>query len=271
MRNPFEEEPLIQVFFGGDPKVGKTTLVSHLRDGESFNADHIFSATIGSDFAPLRDYILRSHNVRLQVSLVDSAGDTKFNSVQPIYLRRAEAVFLVFSLTDQASFDCLLPRWKQLHEEYEKRYRQNMDEPITAGDFAPDRIVILIGNKLDEVEKNPDKRKVTTEQGQNLAVALGAKHYYERSALYDTDMGHLRMPLDIALRYVVEKRQKQAASWSRDLVNQNKGKPTNPLIQLAWHDNTEDKASLNKREEVYGIHSLGAQQQQQQQKACCHS
>jgi len=182
-----------------------------------------------------------------------------------------EAVFLVFSLTDQASFDCLLPRWKQLHEEYEKRYRQNMDEPITAGDFAPDRIVILIGNKLDEVEKNPDKRKVTTEQGQNLAVALGAKHYYERSALYDTDMGHLRMPLDIALRYVVEKRQKQAASWSRDLVNQNKGKPTNPLIQLAWHDNTEDKASLNKREEVYGIHSLGAQQQQQQQKACCHS
>ena len=79
------------------------------------------------------------------------------------WIKLAKGFILVFALDDQESFDAIKTKIKRI-EKHEKS-----DLPI-----------ILVGNKCDLV----NKRKITQQQGEDLAKSIKSK-YYETSALTD--------------------------------------------------------------------------------------
>ena len=79
------------------------------------------------------------------------------------WIKLAKGFILVFALDDQESLDAIKTKIKRI-EKHEKS-----DLPI-----------ILVGNKCDLV----NKRKITQQQGEDLAKSIKGK-YYETSALTD--------------------------------------------------------------------------------------
>lgn len=233
----------VSIFVGGEVGVGKSVLVERFYKGDRFNAtvDGQPQPTIGNETRTLYNYHVPGTHVELPfIMLIDTAGQVKFAVLWDMWIKRAQVIFLVFryislsgqahpfflsslgsiSLVDMASFVAIQQRWPDLQ-----------------GKCRADANIVLLGNKLDLVEADPTKRAVTMEQGKTLAMAIKAKHYYEVSALamMDTtpDEDRVAIPLNIALKEVVEARQVEAAA----LMIKTRGRPEqgqskNPLILL---------------------------------------
>jgi Ras-related protein Rab-6A len=88
----------------GESFVGKTTLARKF-SGESMDTD--YQPTIGSDtFFATVELLGETH----RVSIRDTAGQEKFNSLVPLYCYTAHAEILVYSATKCTSFSSL-PKW----------------------------------------------------------------------------------------------------------------------------------------------------------------
>ena len=79
------------------------------------------------------------------------------------WIQVAKGFILVFAIDDQESFDAIKTKIKRI-----ENHKKN-DLPI-----------ILVGNKCDL----ENKRKISTQQGEDLAKSFNSK-YYETSALTD--------------------------------------------------------------------------------------
>ena len=86
------------------------------------------------------------HLYRLQ--LWDTAGQEKFRSLIPAYLRDAHCAVMVFDIANPRTFESI-ESWIKLFNDYRRT----------------DAIVVLVGNKLDLREE----RKVTHEKAHDLA------------------------------------------------------------------------------------------------------
>ena len=80
----------------------------------------------------------------VKIDIVDSAGDERFSSLIPIFLKDSPGVILMFDLTSKISIQ-RLNYFLQLCAD------QNVNS------------LIIAGNKLDLVEKNPSSREVFIE------------------------------------------------------------------------------------------------------------
>lgn len=186
-----EPEP-IWVFVAGEPFVGKSHFIQHLALGdEQYKKADIQSVTSAPETEFIEDYELPAEAAKVQVRLLDTPGQTRFDAIMPMYLRLAEVVVLVFALDKRKTFESLRTRW-----------------PINKEHCTRNPVVVLIGNKLDEAEKdNGSQRRVATAEAGTLALeVLGASAYYELSAKC-MQVRHLRLPLDIALGAVVRRRR----------------------------------------------------------------
>ena len=184
-----EPDPL-WVFVSGEPFVGKSHFIQHLALGdERYKKADVQSVTSAPE-TEIIDYELPAEAAMVEVRVLDTPGQTRFDAIMPMYLYLAEVVILVFALNKRETFESLRTRW-----------------PINREHCKRDPIVVLIGNKVDEVQRDASQRRVTTEEAKEMALdVLGASAYYELSAQC-MPVRHLRLPLDIALGAVVRRRR----------------------------------------------------------------
>ena len=89
------------------------------------------------------------------ISLFDTAGQEKFRSVTLNYYKGSDGIFLLYDITDKSSFENV----KTWIESIKDSLGRNKDSKYA---------VVLIGNKLDLAEENPDDRQVTEEEAQKI-------------------------------------------------------------------------------------------------------
>ncbi|GAB4325204.1 MAG: hypothetical protein Kow0069_31110 [Promethearchaeota archaeon] len=141
----------------GEAGVGKTSIVVRFVENR-FQTD--YRATIGLNVLTHGHKLVAGDEMTVNFSIWDVGSQAYFKRVRTTYYVGANAAFVVFDLTDRASFEAV-PRWV---EEMEK--------------FAGRQVVyVVIGNKLDL----EDQRAVSREEAVELAVRLGAS-YMETSA-----------------------------------------------------------------------------------------
>ncbi|XP_051931408.1 uncharacterized protein rab44 [Hippocampus zosterae] len=130
----------------GDSNVGKTSFMKRAQNGKFFPD---LPASAGLDTC-LWTVVVDGRPVVLQ--LWDTAGQERFRSITNQVFHRARAFLLMYDITSSQSFTAV-HYWARCIQE-------------AAMENVP---VLLLGNKSDHVE-----RRVTTEEGQNVAKKLKA-------------------------------------------------------------------------------------------------
>ena len=126
----------------GDQNTGKSSILNRFNTN---NFDDNYQSTIGLDFSN-KNITIHDQDVRL--ILYDTAGQEKFRSLIPMYIREAQIILLVYDISNRRSFDNI-PSW------FSEVLNVKNDEAVFA----------LIGNKIDL----SDKREVTYDEGKKLA------------------------------------------------------------------------------------------------------
>ncbi|GAO45884.1 hypothetical protein G7K_0130-t1 [Saitoella complicata NRRL Y-17804] len=142
---PFEDDyvPTLKILLIGNSSVGKSALM--LRFTNDMWAPEESSTTIGVDF---KVKMVMVGGKPYKLTVWDTAGQERFRTLTKSYYRNAQAVLVVYDITNRATFE-ELPRWlKEL-------------EANTASDI----VKVLVGNKLDK----DSSRAVTTEEGEDMA------------------------------------------------------------------------------------------------------
>ena len=128
-----------KLIFIGDVSVGKTSIINSLLN-QSFSEE--YEASIGVDFFS-KTLKFKSRSIKLQIW--DSAGQEKFKSLIPNYIRGSSLIFLVYDVTNKKSFDNL----------------KNWIEFILNIEICT---IVIVGNKIDLSEK----REITTEEAEKF-------------------------------------------------------------------------------------------------------
>ena len=133
---------LFKVLLLGDTDVGKSSLILRYTE-ETFNSKLVNS--IGVDFKMKKKEI---DGKIIKVQIWDIAGHERFRSITYSYYRGANAIIIVFDITDKKSFLSITEWLKQI----EKHAKENVFK-------------FLVGNKSDLAEE----RKVTFEEAKEYA------------------------------------------------------------------------------------------------------
>ena len=110
----------------GDSSVGKTSLLVRFADS-TFNASHM--PTLGLD---TKSKTLTLEGSSYKVQLWDTAGQERFRTISYSFYSRADAVLLVYDMTNEDSLQSVRKWMAQIQEKARK-----------------DVAVVLVGNKLD--------------------------------------------------------------------------------------------------------------------------
>mmetsp|Transcript_70686 Transcript_70686/g.229687 ORF Transcript_70686/g.229687 Transcript_70686/m.229687 type:complete len:221 (+) Transcript_70686:204-866(+) len=158
---------LYKVVLVGDATVGKTHLLSRYVKGTLPKAP---TATIGVEFATRTIPLAVGGTVKAQIW--DTAGQERYRAITSSHYRRAVGALLVYDVTRSATFqNCL--KWLE-------ELRQNAE---------PNIIIMLVGNKVDLVEKDPTARQVYYDS----AVDFAHQHklfFKEASAVTNYNVKH---------------------------------------------------------------------------------
>ena len=152
----------------GEEKVGKTAIFKRLTKGEfdENNTETIgnkklsniyFFQTLGADFGIK---IIEYNEKKVKIQLWDSAGKKNYKISLKTFLKKSNAILLVYDVTNESSFAAI----KDWMEEIKK------DENVNK------QIIALVAQKCDLNE-----RIISEEKGKELANELGVE-YFEVSA-----------------------------------------------------------------------------------------
>ena len=139
---PVEDLLKLKLIVVGNQSTGKSCILNRFVN-ETFEEN--YQATIGLDFQS-KNITIHDQDVRL--ILYDTAGQEKFRSLIPMYIREAQIILFIYDVSDKESFDSI-PRWIQ--------------DVLDVKNTEP--VLVLIGNKID-LEK---ERTVTYEEGKRFA------------------------------------------------------------------------------------------------------
>ena len=141
------DETVYKVLLLGDTTVGKTCFLMKYTD-KTFQDIHM--ATIGLDYRLKTMKLKGGKNIKLQIW--DTAGQDRFRAITKNYYKGSHGIILIYDVTNLQTFENVKTWVNQIQEE------------------ASTNVVIYIAaNKIDmETE-----RKVTKEEGENLAQELG--------------------------------------------------------------------------------------------------
>ena len=103
----FRKKSMLKVIVLGDSGVGKTSVLNRYIKG-SF--DGKFKATIGADF--LTKELQLDDNSMVSMQVWDTAGQERFATLGVAFYRGADAVILVYDISNKTSFDNI-QKWKQ--------------------------------------------------------------------------------------------------------------------------------------------------------------
>ena len=150
-----------KIIFIGDVSVGKTSIINVLM-GQKFNNE--YEASIGVDFFS-KTIKYKGKTIKLQIW--DSAGQEKFRSLIPNYIRGSSLVFIVYDVSNRKSFDSL-QTWIDFVNNIENSN------------------IVILGNKIDL----ENKREVTTEEGQKFCEEKNYD-FFEVSAKEDNNLNNM--------------------------------------------------------------------------------
>lgn len=145
----------------GDSSVGKSSLLYRYTDND-WNPYYI--ATIGVDF---KVTTIEKQGKVIKLQLWDTAGQERFRSITQSYYKNANAIAVVFDVTDRDSFNNVATWIEDIHN------------------FGATNVpVALLGNKCDFPAS---QRVISAEEANAFAAAHGIK-YFETSAKTGTNV-----------------------------------------------------------------------------------
>jgi len=163
-----EYDHLYKVVLVGDATVGKTHLLSRYIKGTLPKAP---TATIGVELATRMVPLAVGGTVKAQIW--DTAGQERYRAITSSHYRRAVGALLVYDVTKQATFqNCV--KWME-------ELRQNAE---------PDIVIMLVGNKVDLAEKDPQCRQVYWDNANEFARQHGL-FFSEASAVTSHNVKHV--------------------------------------------------------------------------------
>ncbi|CAE6430617.1 unnamed protein product [Rhizoctonia solani] len=138
----------------GNSSVGKSMMLQHFTKPEGSRSDAL-PVTLGVH-PDVSTRFMTAQGARLKVVLWDTAGQEHYRSIVTSYFRRANGVFLVYSVTNRPSFLACQNWLKDLYNNIGGPHLQNVP-------------IMLIGNQIDLGHL----RKVTTSEGEAFALNNG--------------------------------------------------------------------------------------------------
>ncbi|XP_039198806.1 ras-related protein Rab-37 isoform X5 [Crotalus tigris] len=107
-----------------------------------------------------KNKVVTVDDVKVKLQIWDTAGQERFRSVTHAYYRDAQALLLLYDITNKVSFDSIRAWLTEIHEYAQK-----------------DVVIMLLGNKADM----SGERVIRTEDGESLAREYGVP-FMETSA-----------------------------------------------------------------------------------------
>ncbi|KAK4056458.1 Rho GTPase [Microbotryomycetes sp. JL221] len=145
----------------GDGACGKTSLLSVFAMGEM---PLTYQATVFENYVAE----LRLDGKPVQLALWDTAGQEEYERLRPLSYSKSHVIVIAFALDAPDSLDNVSAKWIE-------------EVRSLCGSSVP---VVLVGCKRDLRDSGGGSGKfVTTEQGQRIALEIGARAYHECSAL----------------------------------------------------------------------------------------
>ena len=146
-----------KIVFLGDQSTGKTSII-HRFKYDQFEDN--YNATIGIDFITQKMYI---EDRVITLNLWDTAGQEKFKSLIPSYIKDSQTVVVVYDITNRDSFESV-EKWMA-----DARELRDVDQAL----------IVMAGNKADLAEQ---ARQVSYEEGLQFAKEKDIM-FFEISAL----------------------------------------------------------------------------------------
>ena len=150
-----------KIIFTGDSGVGKTSIINSIM-GQKFSEE--YEPSIGVDFF---SKTIRYKGRLMKLQIWDSAGQEKFRSLIPNYIRGSSLVFLIFDITKKESFE-------------------HLNEWITFITNIEKTNIVIVGNKIDLKEN----RVITKEEAEKYCKEKNYD-YFEVSAKEGTNINNL--------------------------------------------------------------------------------
>ena len=242
-----------KIIFIGDVSVGKTSIINVLM-GQKFNNE--YEASIGVDFFS-KTIKYKGKTIKLQIW--DSAGQEKFKSLIPNYIRGSSLVFIVYDISNKKSFE-------------------NLQSWIDFVNNIENSNIVILGNKTDL----DSQRQVTTEEGQKFCSEKNYE-FFEVSAKEDNNLNHMlfnsvaQLPFFLSINtegatkeQIVDNLIKENLDSFKyqNLTSSNNAETVNAELNVINNNNNNNEISLkeNNRKE------LGTQEETQvlrTKKKCC--
>ena len=151
-----------KIIFCGDAGVGKTSIINNIM-GQKFSEE--YEPSIGVDFF---SKTVRYKGRMIKLQIWDSAGQEKFRSLIPNYIRGSSLIFLIFDVTKKISYEHLKDWIKFIK------------------DIENGGIIIVVGNKIDL----KDSREVDKEEAEKFCKENNYD-YFEVSAKDGTNVNNM--------------------------------------------------------------------------------
>ena len=146
-----ENKTVYKMVIIGESAVGKTCIFKKIISGV-FTDKSI--STIGIDRRTLTFNINTEDGEKeIDVQLWDTAGQERFRSITASYYKSSQGLILMQDITKKDSFDTL------------GAWIDSVKDSLGEGN---NYLLVLLGNKVDLVNSNPDLREVTLEEAENL-------------------------------------------------------------------------------------------------------
>lgn len=150
-----------KIIFTGDSGVGKTSIINSIM-GQKFSPE--YEPSIGVDFF---SKTLRYKGRLIKLQIWDSAGQEKFRSLIPNYIRGSSLIFLIFAINNKESFE-------------------HLNEWINFITNIENGNIVIVGNKIDL----KDNREITKEEAEKFCHEK-KYDYFEVSAKEGTNINNL--------------------------------------------------------------------------------
>ena len=169
-----------KIIFVGDAAVGKTSIIQRIIDNPF---SETYENSIGVDFCS-KNIKYKGQSSKLQIW--DTAGQEKYKSLIPSYVRNASSIFIVYDVASKTSFD-------------------NVSKWISFIKTIENCNMILCANKIDL----ESERKVSTEVGKDFAKK-NELTYYEVSAKTNANIKKMFYSVVADLSIFAEETDKEA-------------------------------------------------------------
>ncbi|XP_073901302.1 ras-related protein Rab-37 isoform X2 [Castor canadensis] len=179
----------------GDSGVGKTSLLVQFDQGKFIPGS--FSATVGIGFT---NKVVTVDGTRVKLQIWDTAGQERFRSVTHAYYRDAQALLLLYDITNKSSFDNIRAWLAEIHEYAQRGV-----------------VIMLLGNKADV----SSERVIRSEDGETLAREYGVP-FMETSAKTGMNVELAFLAIAKELKYRAGRQANEPSFQIRDYVESQK-------------------------------------------------